>query len=43
MAMGAVVELENVTKTIKGRKIIDNLSFSVNAGRCSVFRAERRR
>ncbi|RWR12897.1 ABC transporter ATP-binding protein [Siminovitchia fortis] len=30
--MGAVVELENVTKTIKGRKIIDNLSFSVNAG-----------
>lgn len=30
--MGAVVELENVTKTIKRRKIIDDLSFSVNAG-----------
>lgn len=30
--MATVVELKNVTKTIKGRKIIDNLSFSVNAG-----------
>ncbi len=30
--MAAVVELENVTKMIKGRKIIDDLTFNVNAG-----------
>ncbi|RST56943.1 ABC transporter ATP-binding protein [Siminovitchia terrae] len=30
--MTSVVELENVTKTIKGRKIIDDLTFNVNAG-----------
>lgn len=32
MAMAAFVELKNVTKTIRGRKIIDDLSFEVEAG-----------
>ena len=30
--MKPIVEIENVTKTIKGRKIIDSLSFDVNKG-----------
>ncbi|MCE4046927.1 MULTISPECIES: ABC transporter ATP-binding protein [Bacillaceae] len=30
--MGSIVELKNVSKVIKGRKIIDNLSFNVEAG-----------
>ncbi|WP_156153444.1 ABC transporter ATP-binding protein [Domibacillus robiginosus] len=30
--MSVVVQLENVTKTIKGRKIIDSLHFSVHEG-----------
>ncbi|WLR42421.1 ABC transporter ATP-binding protein [Bacillus carboniphilus] len=30
--MTAMVELKNVTKTIKGKKIIDDLSFEVNHG-----------
>ncbi|MGE8206133.1 ABC transporter ATP-binding protein [Heyndrickxia sp. NPDC080065] len=30
--MNSVVELKNVTKVIKGKKIIDNLSFNINEG-----------
>ncbi|MEH7343843.1 ABC transporter ATP-binding protein [Bacillus sp. JJ1532] len=30
--MKAIVEIQNVTKTIKGRTIIDSLSFNVNKG-----------
>ncbi|EKN69902.1 hypothetical protein BABA_07696 [Neobacillus bataviensis LMG 21833] len=30
--METIVELKNVTKVIKGRKIIDNISFQVNKG-----------
>jgi ABC-2 type transport system ATP-binding protein len=30
--LNAIVELENVTKVIKGRTIIDNVSFEVNRG-----------
>lgn len=30
--MKSVVELKNVTKVIKGKKIIDNLSFNINEG-----------
>lgn len=30
--MNSVVELKNVTKVIKGKKIIDNLSFTINEG-----------
>ena len=30
--METVVELKNVTKVIKGRKIIDDISFQVNKG-----------
>ncbi|MFD1707762.1 ABC transporter ATP-binding protein [Siminovitchia sediminis] len=30
--MAAVVELQNVTKTIRGKKIIDNLTFQIEAG-----------
>lgn len=30
--MGAIIELDKVTKVIKGRKIIDEISFNVNAG-----------
>lgn len=30
--MGSIVELKNVSKVIKDRKIIDNLSFNVEAG-----------
>ena len=30
--MESIIELENVTKVIKGRKIIDNITFQVNKG-----------
>ena len=30
--METIVELKNVTKVIKGRTIIDNISFQVNKG-----------
>ena len=30
--MAGVVEIQNVTKVIKGKTIIDNISFEVNNG-----------
>ena len=34
MSLNNIIEVKNITKTIKGKNILDNISFNVNSGEC---------
>ena len=34
MSLNNIIELKNITKTIKGKNILNNISFNVNSGEC---------
>ena len=34
MSLNNIIEVKNITKTIKGKNILDDISFKVNSGAC---------
>ena len=34
MSLNNIIEVKNITKTIKGKNILDDISFNVNSGQC---------